>query len=112
MYEMLCLYRSYCINLSFRLLPFTCCPCEQVFIYFNFFYFRDENLDYTVLQTINKWLQAIGMDKYTSNFVDQGFATPRQILELTESDLEALGIGPIGHRKKIYKAIKNTQTQV
>jgi len=72
----------------------------------------DENLDYTVLQTINKWLQAIGMDKYTSNFVDQGFATPRQILELTESDLEALGIGPIGHRKKIYKAIKNTQTQV
>ena len=47
------------------------------------------------------------MDQYTKNFLDKGFATPRQILELTEVDLEALGIGPLGHRKKIYKAIKN-----
>ena len=52
------------------------------------------------------------MDQYTNNFLDKGFATPRQILQLTEVDLEALGIGPIGHRKKIYKAIKNTKAQV
>lgn len=72
----------------------------------------DENLDYTVLQTINKWLDAIGMGRYTDNFLDQGFATPRQILQLTLSDLEGLGIGPIGHRKKIFKAIQNTRAQV
>ena len=52
------------------------------------------------------------MDQYTNNFLDKGFATPRQILQLTELDLEALGIGPLGHRKKIYKAIKNTKAQV
>ena len=52
------------------------------------------------------------MDQYTNNFLDKGFATPRQILQLTEVDLEALGIGPLGHRKKIYKAIKNTKAQV
>lgn len=72
----------------------------------------DENLDYTVLQTINKWLDAIGMGKYTENFIEQGFATPRQILELTLDDLEGLNIGPIGHRKKIFKAIQNTKAQV
>ncbi|XP_057304891.1 ephrin type-B receptor 1-B-like [Hydractinia symbiolongicarpus] len=72
----------------------------------------DENLDYTVLQTINKWLEAIGMSRYTHNFIDQGFATPRQILDLTLEDLEALGIAPIGHRKKVYKAIQNTKIQV
>ena len=76
------------------------------------FYFSDENLDYTVLQTVNKWLKAINMDQYTNNFLDKGFATPLQILQLTEVDLEALGIGPLGHRKKIHKAIKNTKAQV
>ena len=52
------------------------------------------------------------MGQYTSNFVDKGFATPRQILELNEGDLEALGVAPIGHRKKILKAINNTKEQV
>ena len=52
------------------------------------------------------------MGQYTSNFVDKGFATPRQILELKEEDLEALGVAPIGHRKKILKAINNTKEQV
>ena len=76
------------------------------------FHFSDENLDYNLLQTISKWLQAIGMGQYTNNFVDKGFATPRQILELKEKDLEALGVAPIGHRKKIFKAINNTKEQV
>ena len=61
---------------------------------------------------MSKWLQAIGMGQYTSNFVDKGFATPHQILELEEEDLEALGVAPIGHRKKILKAINNTKEQV
>ena len=77
-----------------------------------FFHSSDENVDYTVLQTVNKWLKAINMDQYTDNFLDKGFSTPRQILQLTEEDLEALGIVPVGHRKKIFKAIKNTKYQV
>lgn len=52
------------------------------------------------------------MGQYTSNFLDKGFSTQRQILQLTEEDLEALGIIPVGHRKKIFKAIKNTKYQV
>ena len=52
------------------------------------------------------------MDQYTSNFLDKGFSTQRQILQLTEEDLEALGIVPVGHRKKIFKAIKSTKYQV
>ena len=52
------------------------------------------------------------MDQYTHNFLDKGFSTQRQILQLTEEDLEALGIFPVGHRKKIFKAIKSTKYQV
>ena len=70
-------------------------------------YFRYENL-----QTITTWLDAIGMVRYANNFIDQGFATPRQILDMSMEDLKALGIIPIGHRKKIHKTIQNTKTQV
>ena len=52
------------------------------------------------------------MGQYTNNFVDKGFATPRQILELNEEDLEVLGVALIGHRKKILRAINNTKEQV
>ena len=52
------------------------------------------------------------MDQYTNNFLDKGFSTQRQILQLTEEDLEALDIVPVGHRKKIFKAIKSTKYQV
>ena len=70
-------------------------------------YFRYENL-----QTITRWLDAIGMVRYANNFIDQGFATARQILDMSMGDLEALGIIHIGHRKKIHKTIQNTKTQV
>jgi serine/threonine protein kinase len=73
---------------------------------------RDENLDYTVLETINKWLEAIGMQRYTETFLNNGYSTPRQILSLNLDDLEKLEIGPIGHKMKIYKAIQNTKIQV
>jgi len=72
----------------------------------------DDNLDYTIMQTINKWLEAIGMGRYAANFIEQGFATPRQILLLTMDDLEILGVGPMDHRKRIHKAIANTRAQV
>ena len=52
------------------------------------------------------------MGQYTSSFVDKGFSTPRQLPELNKEDLEALGVGPIGHQKKILKAINNTKEQV
>ena len=74
--------------------------------------YRDDNLDYTIMQTINKWLEAIQMGRYAKNFLEQGFATPRQILLLTTSDLERLGIGALEHRKRIMKAIENTRKQV
>lgn len=76
------------------------------------FFCRDDNLDYTIMQTINKWLEAIGMGRYAKNFIEQGFATPRQILLLTSDDLERLGIGALEHRKRILKAINKTREQV
>ena len=45
-------------------------------------------------------------------FTESGYMTPKDILYLTNEDLEQLGVGLIGHRKKLLKAIKNTKNQV
>ena len=37
------------------------------------------------------------------------FCYTRQILQLTEVDLEVLSIGPLDYWKKIYEAIQNTK---
>ena len=63
------------------------------------------------MQTINKWLEAIGMGRYAKNFLAQGFATPRQILLFTEKDLDRLGVS-LEHQRKMLKAIQNTRAQV
>lgn len=75
-------------------------------------FFRDENLDYSVLDDLSSWLEAINMKQYLKMFTESGYMTPKNILYLTNEDLEALGVGLIGHRKKLLKAIKNTKNQV
>ena len=81
-------------------------------VYFVLLTFSDENLDYTILETIHKWLEAIGMEQYTEMFLDSHYTTPKQILDMVDGDLVKIGINPIGHRKKILKAIANTRDQV
>ncbi|XP_066916418.1 ephrin type-B receptor 1-B-like [Clytia hemisphaerica] len=72
---------------------------------------RDENLDYSVLDDLASWLEAINMKQYLKMFTESGYMTPKDILYLTNEDLESLGVGLIGHRKKLLKAIKNTKNQ-
>ena len=52
------------------------------------------------------------MKQYLKMFTESGYMTPKDILYLANEDLEALGVGLIGHRKKLLKAIKNTKNQV
>lgn len=72
----------------------------------------DENLDYSLMQNVTSWLEAIKMEQYAPVFINNGFTTPKDMLELTMEDLNDLCIGPIGHRKKILKAVKHTRHQV
>ncbi|XP_065679663.1 ephrin type-A receptor 5 isoform X2 [Hydra vulgaris] len=72
----------------------------------------DENLDYSVLDSIENWLEAIKMEQYTRLFTDVGLTMPKQILNLNLENLVDLGIKPIGHCNKILKAIKNTKQQI
>lgn len=55
---------------------------------------------------IRIWLEIIGMEKYTQNFIDMG-VDGLLILDLEEKDIEEeLQISTKLHRKKIIKAIE------
>src|SRR5215471_18354783 len=52
---------------------------------------------------VGDWLRSLGLGKYEATFRDSEIDS--DILhELTESDLEKLGL-PLGHRKRLLKAI-------
>lgn len=50
----------------------------------------------------------LGISHYLHTFVDQGFDTWDTILDITESDLDALGV-KLGHRRKLQRRIANSR---
>ncbi|KAI0890567.1 uncharacterized protein GGS22DRAFT_15154 [Annulohypoxylon maeteangense] len=48
----------------------------------------------------------LGISQYLEAFVDQGFDSWETILDITESDLDALGV-KLGHRRKLQRRIAN-----
>jgi len=50
----------------------------------------------------------LGISHYLSDFVEQGFDTWDTILDITESDFDALGV-KLGHRRKLQRKIANSR---
>ncbi|WYZ34674.1 hypothetical protein EsH8_I_000950 [Colletotrichum jinshuiense] len=50
----------------------------------------------------------LGISQYLSIFLEQGFDTWETILDITESDLDALGV-KLGHRRKLQRRIANSR---
>jgi hypothetical protein len=50
----------------------------------------------------------LGLAQYLDAFIDQGFDTWETILDITESDLDTLGV-KLGHRRKLQRRIANTR---
>ncbi|KAI1767556.1 hypothetical protein GGR53DRAFT_526406 [Hypoxylon sp. FL1150] len=48
----------------------------------------------------------LGISQYLDAFIDQGFDSWETILDITESDLDALGV-KLGHRRKLQRRIAN-----
>ncbi|ORY65917.1 high mobility group box domain-containing protein, partial [Pseudomassariella vexata] len=55
------------------------------------------------LETI---FEELGISQYLDAFIDQGFDSWDTILDITESDLDALGV-KLGHRRKLQRRIAN-----
>ena len=58
------------------------------------------------MQQIADWLEKLGMSEYAERFAknDIDFAI---LADLTDQDLEKIGVGSLGHRRKMLRAIAN-----
>ena len=56
------------------------------------------------MQQIADWLKKLGMDEYAQRFAenDIDFAI---LSDLTDQDLEKIGVTSLGHRRKLLRAI-------
>ncbi|KLU87744.1 hypothetical protein MAPG_06737 [Magnaporthiopsis poae ATCC 64411] len=59
-------------------------------------------------QSLGEIFGELGISQYLDAFVDQGFDTWDTILDITESDLDALGV-KLGHRRKLQRRIANSR---
>ncbi len=59
------------------------------------------------MQTIAEWLASIGLAEYAQRFAEN-YIDPSVLPDLTDQDLKDLGI-PLGHRKKMLRAIVELQ---
>jgi len=59
-------------------------------------------------QELETTFRELGLAQYLDSFVDQGFDTWDTILDIQESDLDALGV-KLGHRRKLQRRIANAR---
>eukprot|EP01080_Neovahlkampfia_damariscottae_P001470 gene1470-12088_t len=74
----------------------------------------DENKSNSILNSnndVSNWLKSIGMSKYESNFIDNGYDDLEiiKIDGLTDDEMVEIGINLIGHRKKIKVRVAELQ---
>jgi class 3 adenylate cyclase len=57
------------------------------------------------MHTVRQWLAQLGLPQYAEVF-ERNAVDPDLLRELTDEDLEKLGVHALGHRKKLLKAIE------
>jgi SAM domain (Sterile alpha motif) len=58
-----------------------------------------------IMHTVRHWLNQLGLPQYAEVF-ERNAVDPDLLRELTDEDLEKLGVHALGHRKKLLKAIE------
>ncbi len=53
---------------------------------------------------VGEWLKALGLDQYASAFTENDIDFT-VLNTLTDADLKELGVGSLGHRKRLLEAI-------
>ena len=62
------------------------------------------------MSTVARWLEQLGLGRYTGPFAENDI-DDEVLVDLSEGDLERLGVSSLGHRKKLLKAIAALRTR-
>jgi len=72
---------------------------------------RDGNVDYGAInREVYNWLQDIGLQYYCPIFLREGYHNIREIMTITEQDLNHIGIVAYRHKQKILQKIAAAKT--
>ncbi|XP_063314805.1 ephrin type-A receptor 5 [Pelobates fuscus] len=63
-------------------------------------------------RSVNEWLEAIKMTRYTDTFVENGFNSMDAVTQMTLEDLRRFGVTLAGHQKKIMNSIQEMRAQL
>ncbi|KAM8904371.1 LOW QUALITY PROTEIN: ephrin type-A receptor 4-like [Spinachia spinachia] len=62
--------------------------------------------------TVEDWLQAIGMERYSDNFTAAGYTTPEAVVHMTQEDMSRIGITLAAHQNKILTSVQGILSQM
>uniref|UniRef100_A0A6I8RVB8 receptor protein-tyrosine kinase n=1 Tax=Xenopus tropicalis TaxID=8364 RepID=A0A6I8RVB8_XENTR len=63
-------------------------------------------------RSVNEWLEAIKMGRYTETFMENGFNSMDAVTQVTVEDLRRFGVTLTGHQKKIMNSIQEMRAQL
>ncbi|XP_041447051.1 ephrin type-A receptor 5 isoform X2 [Xenopus laevis] len=63
-------------------------------------------------RSVNEWLEAIKMGRYTETFMENGYNSMDVVTQLTLEDLRRFGVTLSGHQKKIMNSIQEMRAQL
>ena len=67
-----------------------------------------DGLERKVMSTTAEWLTSLGMSEYAQRFAENDIDFTI-LLDLTDQDLEKIGVASLGHRRKLLRAIANLE---
>jgi len=62
------------------------------------------------MNSVRQWLESLGLGQYAEAFSENDIDN-ELLSDLTDEDLDKLGVGSLGHRKKLLKAISSLTSQ-
>uniref|UniRef100_A0A8C4RH16 receptor protein-tyrosine kinase n=1 Tax=Erpetoichthys calabaricus TaxID=27687 RepID=A0A8C4RH16_ERPCA len=65
-----------------------------------------------VFKSVDEWLEAIKMDRYTEHFMENGYNSVDAVAQMTADDLRRVGVNLAGHQKKIISSIQEMRVQM
>ncbi|XP_061756370.1 ephrin type-A receptor 7 isoform X3 [Nerophis ophidion] len=69
-------------------------------------------LNFWALHSVEKWLEAIKMERYQNNFTAAGYSSLKSVASMSLEDVRSLGITLVGHQKKIMSSIQTMRLQM
>ncbi|KAG8454312.1 hypothetical protein GDO86_000816 [Hymenochirus boettgeri] len=63
-------------------------------------------------RSVNEWLEAIKMGRYTEAFMENGYNSMDAVTQVTLEDLRRFGVTLAGHQKKIMNSIQEMRAQL